>query len=669
MLVLAGAVGVAYSNHFYNGFHFDDSHVIQENISIRSIANIPKFFLDATTFSSLPVNQSYRPVVSALFALDYRAGKGSPYWFHISAFFQYMVLWVLLFLLFRKIFAGFDPKCGKDVVALLGSGFYIIHTANAETVNYISAGSDLLSTLLMVAALVIYAARPAWRKFGLYLLPAAIAMLTKEVSAVFPLFLLIYIILIEKKIPLARAFNVENRKELLRAFAAILPAAAVCIGLLIFSFKMLPRSFTPSALSRFEYFLTQPFALVHYFNSFLLPFNLSADTDWGPIQNIFDDRVLVGAGFMALMAFAAIAASRNPRTVPISFGILWFFIGCAPTSSGVVPLAEVINDHRMFLPFIGLAVAASWGVALLFERGESFFLRGFSFKAGIVVLVAGLFAAHGYGTFQRNKVWKDEESLWHDVVLKSPGNARGMMNYGLALMQRGDIRGALGYFEKALLITPDYAYLHINTAIAEDALGNTTAAEICFKRAIERNPAYSGCYYYYARFLESHGRQPEAVPLLIKAVALAPGFSESRYLLMKIYARQNDWKSLRQLVEDTLSRSPEDAVALSYREMALNWQNPLASWEIAASNNPSAENYVWLSLAYYRNDLFDKCIEAAQQALRFDPKCAEAYNNICSAYIQLGDKSMAVQACKSALEIHPDFELARNNLNVAQGLP
>ena len=60
----------AYGNSFHNSFHFDDSHTIVNNLYLRNVANIPLFFRDSTTFSSLPTNQSYRPVVSATLALD-----------------------------------------------------------------------------------------------------------------------------------------------------------------------------------------------------------------------------------------------------------------------------------------------------------------------------------------------------------------------------------------------------------------------------------------------------------------------------------------------------------------------------------------------------------------------------------------------------------------------
>jgi hypothetical protein len=80
-VILLIVVIAAYSNHFHNGFHFDDAHTIVNNIYIRDIGNIPLFFKDGTTFSSLPSNQSYRPVVSASLALDYLMGRGDVFYF------------------------------------------------------------------------------------------------------------------------------------------------------------------------------------------------------------------------------------------------------------------------------------------------------------------------------------------------------------------------------------------------------------------------------------------------------------------------------------------------------------------------------------------------------------------------------------------------------------
>jgi protein O-mannosyl-transferase len=323
---------------------------------------------------------------------------------------------------------------------------------------------------------------------------------------------------------------------------------------------------------------------------------------------------------------------------------------------------------RMFLPFIGLTIAASWGIALAAQRPEGILHRSPALRACFAVLILALFCGHAYGTFQRNKVWKNGETLWRDVTLKSPGNARGLMNYGLALMSKGDIREALGYFERGLALSPGYAYLHINMAIAQNALGQGAAAGEHFRKARKCDPRYFGCYFYYARFLQEHNRAREALPLLAEAVELSPGFSEARYLLMRIYAQQRDWKALGTAVEQTLKLSPEDSTARVYREVVLNSADPVRVQELAAKIDPTPDNYLWLSLAYYGNNQFDKCIEASRQALKLKPTCVQAYNNICTAYVRLGKRVPAIEACESALAIDPHFELAGNNLGLAQAL-
>src|SRR5213592_3602429 len=75
----------AYANSLHNSFHFDDSHVIESNVYISSLHNIPLFFKDAHTFSSLPQNATYRPLVTLSLALDYAWGHGlAPRAFHVT---------------------------------------------------------------------------------------------------------------------------------------------------------------------------------------------------------------------------------------------------------------------------------------------------------------------------------------------------------------------------------------------------------------------------------------------------------------------------------------------------------------------------------------------------------------------------------------------------------
>src|SRR3954466_1999208 len=82
---------VAYGNHFHNGFHFDDAHAIVQNTFVRDLRFIPRYFVDATTFSDLPLNQTYRPVLQTTLAIDYRAAGGyEPFAFQVDTFAWYL---------------------------------------------------------------------------------------------------------------------------------------------------------------------------------------------------------------------------------------------------------------------------------------------------------------------------------------------------------------------------------------------------------------------------------------------------------------------------------------------------------------------------------------------------------------------------------------------------
>ena len=171
LFILMVTLGV-YSNHFHNPFFFDDSHTIVNNSAITSLENWTDFFSNPETFSSLPANRAYRPMVTFLNAVDYYlSGELNSTTFHIHIFFWYAVT-VLLFLILmvhlsKKANLLLDFK-GK-VFILLTSLFFATHTINAETINYICARSDSFSTLFVIVSLLLFINQKT-RKYYLFLL-------------------------------------------------------------------------------------------------------------------------------------------------------------------------------------------------------------------------------------------------------------------------------------------------------------------------------------------------------------------------------------------------------------------------------------------------------------------------------------------------------------------
>jgi tetratricopeptide (TPR) repeat protein len=534
------------------------------------------------------------------------------------------------------------------MIALFMVAFYGLHPAMAETVNYVIQRGDLYSTLGVVGGLCLWALAPGSRKWGAYLVPVILGALAKVPALMFAPILFLYILLFEFQ---ESAYSFRN----LRAAALqSLPAWLFSLAFGIFHSAMTPKEAVRSFGSPLPYWVTQPYVWLRYFLSFLYPNHLNADTDLTALK--FDDpRLFAGIAFVVALLVVAWRTRQAREMRPICFGIAWFCLASLPTS--LLPLAEVENDHRMFFPFVGLTLAVVWSVICLYRRS------GVRIPAGTALALGSLLLApYAMATRERNRVWHSDESLWYDVTLKSPKNGRGLMNFGLTRMAAGDYKSALDYFNRALVYTPAYMYLEVNLGIANGGVNNDSEAEAHFRRALALEPNETVSYYYYARWLYSKQRAPEAILLLQRAIALNGGDPLPRYLLMKIYSQQADYARLAPLVEQTAKLYPDDPETQTYVNTLQNFQQRLTQSESLARTSPTPQNWLELSLLYFQAGRYQDCIAAATAALKLKPDYAEAYNNVAAAYQSLGLWDDAIRALQQALKLNPNLQIAKNNL-------
>lgn len=624
--VAAGIIGLlfwAYARHFDNQFEFDDDHTIVKNSSLDTM-NIGRFLTDVRTYSTLPANQSWRPGITILNSIDTIRSGGVPAVekFHQHIFVSYIALGVLLFFFFLHFLRLCFPD-GKwnHWVALFSVGFYWLHTANAETINYIIARSDSQSTLMIILAFVLYFYWKPARQYMLFLIPVAIGFMIKEVTIMIAPLLLVFFWLFS-----------ETKADQKTNIAAIILSFLLAGILYYISRKMTLDTWTSGGGHWFYYLCTEAFVIVHYVFTFILPVNLSADTDWSLVTSPFDTRVLAGAVFIGAMVYFAIRWSKKKETKIASFGIFWFLITLAPTSS-VISFSEVMNDHRIFLPFIGLVMVVANGAVLLINRYE---MRpnGNRVKWIVIAATSCVLVAHAVGTRQRVEVWDNGESLWKDVTVKSPKNGRGWMNYGLALMARNSMDSAVMIFNKTLALNPNYSYANINMGVAQSALGKNDEAEKYFKYALALDPTNPECYYYYGDFLNRQQRYDEGVALLRKGHEQSPGHSGINNLLA--------------VFDNT------------------NFATPLDAAIQAAEINPTPENLVTLSLLWYQGGNYRQSATAAEKAAGIKSDYAPAWNNICAADNMIGEYEKAIVAGKKATQLSPLEELYKNNLAYAE---
>jgi tetratricopeptide (TPR) repeat protein len=669
LLACAAAVALflaAYANSLHNSFHFDDSHVIENNLYLRSLSYLPRYFTDAHTFSSLPQNATYRPLVTLSLALDYARGGGlDPHAFHVTQIVLMLVTGALLFFFFLPIMkrgardvvregereaasgerlamggqretAGTTdseqratnderqtankrtankriseippiarPAPAEDAwpyfAALFAATLFCVHTANTETMNLISARSELLSTIWLLGTFILYqrfvfaperrapsglppAARHLPRAI-LCLIPLAIGALAKAPLVVFAPLLFLYAMYFEGQPPR-------------RALRTALPSLIVGIALLVFLNAMNAKEWVGGGGSALHYAITQPFIWLHYARLFFLPMGLTADTDWQPFAQWYDTRAVAGYAFVVLL-LVAIRRARGP----VAFGLAWFAIALIPTS--LFPLAEVANEHRIFFAYIGAVLALT---AALPRRALA--------PVAIVLLLA-----NAIGTHVRNEAWATEETLWGDVIVKSPGNGRAWMNYGLTRMAKGDYAAAKASFDHAALLTPNYSILEINQGVVSGAMGDTKSAEAHFLRALVLN-SDANAHYFYARWLVEQGRAAEAMPHVRAAIAQSPAFADANDLGARL------------------------DIALGFRR-GRAWNDYSGAFQAGLT---ALQHSDWLAAA-----------EANRDALRHDPRSADAWNNLGWSLARLGFTAEARHAYESALSLRPEDARAKNN--------
>lgn len=601
------AVLVAYSNHFGNGFHFDDGHALVENPAVRSLANVPHFFTDATTFSHEPAGRSYRPLLSASLALDYALGGGlKPFWFHLSTFFWFAVQLILMFTLFLHVLERTFPYPQNEGIAWFAVAIYGLHPVSAETINYIIQRGDLYVSLGMVAGLVLYARNPGWRRYGVYLLPPIAAMFAKPPAAVFVLFLVAYVVVIERASPL-------------RA----IPAFASSIAFLILEKVMTPPTFFHTSLKSFDYWITQPYVALRYFRSFFLPLYLNVDTDLTAFHSLANPLVWVGVVFCALLAAAARFTARHAEWRAVSFGLWWFLIGLIPTS--VYPLNEVENDRRMFLPFIGLSLAVAGSAAILLRRHAKASIRNLAAAAGFVLL-----AALALGTHNRNEVWLSDETLWRNDIEKSPNNARGHYNLGFALSGSPDrLPEAIQEFKTALRIQPDFVNAHYNLGVALSKIpGRMPEAMAAWRAALRISPAVATAHYNLGVALGNiPGRLPEAIAEYRAELRVQPDFATAHFNLGAALAQS--------------SGHLHEAIAEYQAALRI------------APDYADAHTALGLALAQIPNRTLDS-ISEFQAVVRLQPNSAEAHSNLGLALLRIpGRLPEAIPEFEAAFRIQP----------------
>jgi protein O-mannosyl-transferase len=95
-------------------------------------------------------------------------------------------------------------------------------------------------------------------------------------------------------------------------------------------------------------------------------------------------------------------------------------------------------------------------------------------------------------------------------------------------------------------------------------------------------------------------------------------------------------------------------------------EKDITAAEALVKTSPTEENYTNLGYLYYQANKFDLSIAAYKKVIEINKNNVIAYNNICSAYNELGKWADAAVYCNKALAVDSAFVLSKNNLQIAK---
>ncbi|MGZ6371667.1 MAG: hypothetical protein ACXWPM_12995, partial [Bdellovibrionota bacterium] len=171
--ILAILIGITFYSSIDGAFHFDDTHSIESNVAIRSMANIPSFWSDPRTSSFIPENRVYRPMVYTLYSVCWWIGQGSTHPFHVMKLLMHLSVCLALFLIWRRLWSepGWFPekipelhipfvsrtfRLTPEWAALFLAMLFSVHPATSECVDYIAATTSLQCAMFYLWAYVAY---------------------------------------------------------------------------------------------------------------------------------------------------------------------------------------------------------------------------------------------------------------------------------------------------------------------------------------------------------------------------------------------------------------------------------------------------------------------------------------------------------------------------------
>ena len=628
LFILLCLVGIGiYSNALNGPFLFDDSIFVVNNIAIRDITEVSKIWN-----ALLP--QPSRFVGLYTFALNYHFHELDVFGYHatnlaIHIIVSCLVWWFALMILSTEKVKRSGLVKHEEYVAFFAALIFCVHPVQTQAVSYISQRAASLATLFYLLSACLYVRGRLTKNnmavsaacFAGAIVSGLLGMFTKEVVITLPISILLfeYFFLLKKR---EDPLSATEKGVLIFSVIIILSFMLVIpylfkMGVINMFFGAKPsQSHQGDIITFWKYELTQLRVLSLFIKLMVVPLGQNFDYDFVLSRSLFEPKTFLC--FIFVILFGIFAVKSKKKNMLVSYGMFWIFV---TYSANLIPRANVIFEHKLYLISIGFCFAISAGLYYAVRDLKKF-----------VWVMAAIAVVLSFLTYQRNKVWGNEFLFWSDVVKKSPNKARPHNDLGLAYFKKGDYDPALEHYNRAIELDGTIEEAYNNRGVVYTKRGQDELALEDFNKAISIRPRYADALNNRGVIYKRKGMFDLALRDYVEALRYNMAYPDIFFNIAVIYEKKGRL--------DLAERNYDKAISLD-------------RYKADAYNNRS--------IVYSKAKRYEDAMSGFDKAISIKPDYFEAYNNKGSLLFLKGDYDGAVKNYSKALEINPKYYDAYKN--------
>lgn len=231
---------------------------------------------------------------------------------------------------------------------------------------------------------------------------------------------------------------------------------------------------------------------------------------------------------------------------------------------------------------------------------------------------------------------------------------------GNSALERGEIDQAIAEFRKATQLDPSFAFAYAGLGRALHNKKDVEGARAAFRMAIQLKPYFAEAHYQLGAVLSEIGQREVAISEFREALRLEPSLWDAYDRLVGVLCEQQDFDGAIRVFKEALrDRMVRDLTSMGTACPTYEAHLAVLREKVSASpDDPNAHNELGWALTNFDpfspSSGLEQAVKYFREAIRLNPKNAEAHRNYGYLLRRIGDVDHALQEFGKALDLDSD---------------